>query len=95
MEWDRIWQTVFCGCDDDVAPGVPGGDRAAPPARTAGTVEDRGGAAAAARPAVRARTGRVQAGTADACGHAAAARAARAEDDDAAGWVCRRIQQAF
>jgi hypothetical protein len=93
MEWDRIWQTVFCGCDA-VAPGAPAGDRTAPPARTAGTAVERGDAAAAARP-VPARTGRGRAGTADACGHGAAARAARAEDDDVAGWVCRRIQQAF
>jgi hypothetical protein len=35
------------------------------------------------------------AGTGGACGHAAAARPARTEDDDAAAWVCRRIQQAF
>ncbi|MDR7554175.1 MAG: hypothetical protein QN157_01075 [Armatimonadota bacterium] len=37
MEWNRIWQTVFCGDDSDVAGVTLPGDRARPPAHAAGT----------------------------------------------------------
>ncbi len=79
MEWDRIWQTVFCGDDSDVAAVTLPGEPAGPPARAAGTTA----APTTVTPWLAAERSALL-GT-----------AARTEDDDPAVWVCRRIQQAF